>query len=75
MKDRTQREYYKKNKTSLLVDYVTLEMERKVMLSLIKACRLLPVKSEESQGHSGWVDRVWALSSRVHIVILHALIV
>ena len=48
MKDRTQREYYEKNKAPLLVDYVNLEIEKKVLLLLVKVCRLLSCKEAQS---------------------------
>ena len=33
MKDRTQREYYQKSNSPLLIDYVKLEMEKRVLSS------------------------------------------
>ena len=46
MKDRTQREYYEKNNSPLLIDYVKLEMEKKVLSSTTD------VKTEIASGES-----------------------
>ena len=46
VKDRTQREYYEKNNSPLLIDYVKLEMEKKVLSSTTD------VKTEIASGES-----------------------